>query len=171
VSAEARAIVLLLYSNADRWLTKAIECDPRMMAELGGPITPEQAGAVHRRRLATTASDPWWFKIAVGADRAAAGMIGIWPSEHGGERIDEVGWMVLPTFQGRGIASGALDLLLERARAEPRFERLHAFPAVTNAPSNALCRKLGFVNLGECDIRFRDRRLRCHHWELTLHDG
>jgi hypothetical protein len=34
-------------------------------------------------------------------------------------------------------------------RAEPKFTHVHAFPGVTNAPSNALCRKLGFENLGE----------------------
>lgn len=165
---QAHGIDLVLYSDAGRWLTEAIECNPRMMVELGGPITREEATEVHRRRLATIASDQWWFKITVGAGRASAGMIGIWPSEHEGESVDEVGWMVLPAFQGRGIASAALELPLDRARAARRFERVHAFPAVTNGPSNALCRKFGFVNLGERDIRFRDRHLRCNHWELAL---
>jgi RimJ/RimL family protein N-acetyltransferase len=162
------AIELHLYSDADAWLTEAIECDPRMMGELGGPVTPEEAAEVHRRRMATVADDPWWFTIVLERDEPAVGELGIWRSEHDGEQVDEIGWMVLPAFQGRGIASAALRTLLERARQEPRFERIHAFPGVSNAPSNALCRKLGFSLLGEREFEFRDRRLRCNHWELEL---
>ena len=63
---------LVLYSDADGWLTEAIECDRRMMRELGGPITPEEAAEVHRRRVATIAADPWWFKIVLEPDAPAA---------------------------------------------------------------------------------------------------
>jgi RimJ/RimL family protein N-acetyltransferase len=162
------AVELVLYSDADRWLTEEIECDPRMMRELGGAIRREEAAEAHRRRLATIADDPWWFKIVLHPEGQAAGMIGIWASEHDGEELDEVGWMVLPPLQGRGIATAALKLLLDRARSAPRFERIHAFPGISNAPSNALCRKVGFSLLGECEVRFRDRPLRCNHWELVL---
>ena len=76
--------------------------------------------------------------------------------------------MVLPAFQGRGVASGALSLLLERARSEPRFERVHAFPGVTNGPSNALCRKFGFSHTEESEVEFRGRPLKVNHWELDV---
>jgi RimJ/RimL family protein N-acetyltransferase len=158
----------VLYSDADRWLTEELECDPQVMLELGGPVNHEEAAEAHRRRVETIAADPWWFKVVDTSGKAAAGMIGTWRSEHDGEEVDEVGWMVLPAFQGRGIATAALELLLERARAEPRFKRLHAFPGVSNAPSNALCRRFGFSKVGECEIAFRDRELRCNHWELVL---
>jgi RimJ/RimL family protein N-acetyltransferase len=161
-------VELVLYSDADRWLTKAIECDPEMMGELGGPITSDEAATVHAQRVATVESDPWWFTIVLERDEPPVGMLGIWRSEHHGEAIDEIGWMVLPGYQGRGIATAALRMLLERAREEPRFERLHAFPSVSNAPSNALCRKLGFAKVGESDVSFRGRALRCNHWELRL---
>ena len=72
--------------------------------------------------------------------------------------------MVLPEHQGRGIASAALALLIERVTAEPRFSSIHAFPPVTNAPSNALCRKSGFVLLGAADFVYAGRALRCNHW-------
>jgi RimJ/RimL family protein N-acetyltransferase len=76
--------------------------------------------------------------------------------------------MVLPEHQGRGIASAALGLLIERARAEPRFTSIHAFPPVTNAPSNALCRKAGFTLAEEMDFVYAGRTLRCNHWALGL---
>jgi RimJ/RimL family protein N-acetyltransferase len=52
--------------------------------------------------------------------------------------------------------------------AERRFGQVHAFPAVTNGPSNRICAKNGFVNLGECDFEFAGRTLRCHHWRVDL---
>ena len=41
---------------------------------------------------------------------------------------------------------------------------LHAFPATTNAPSNALCRKHGFALHGPIDYTYRERTLRVNHW-------
>jgi hypothetical protein len=41
---------------------------------------------------------------------------------------------------------------------------VHAFPAVTNAPSNAICRSLGFLLTGEQFIAFNGRLMRANHW-------
>jgi RimJ/RimL family protein N-acetyltransferase len=111
------------------------------------------------------------LKIVPEPSGPAAGAIGIWETEHQGAQIHETGWMVLPEFQGRGIASAALALLIERARSDPTFGAMHAFPAVTNAPSNTLCRKFGFSLLEEEEFKFRGRTLRCNHWVLELATG
>jgi RimJ/RimL family protein N-acetyltransferase len=153
---------LLAYEDADFDLTEALESDPVVMGELGGPTDPARLRAVHKRRLA----DPWWFKIVPDPGGPPAGTIGIWEKELNGETIHETGWMVLPAFQGRGVASAALGLLIASVRAEPRFERMHAFPAVTNVRSNALCRKFGFSLLGERDFIYAGRTLHCNHWML-----
>ena len=158
---------LRLYSDADLALTEAMETDPAVMRELGGAVPREEIPALHRRRLATVADDPWWFVI-VGDDDRGVGEIGIWETEHDGRVVHETGWMILAAFHGRGLASAALALLLERAREEPRFEQLHAWPGLSNAASNALCRKFGFELLGEEDSGYRDARLRVNHWVLTL---
>jgi RimJ/RimL family protein N-acetyltransferase len=76
--------------------------------------------------------------------------------------------MLARPFHGRGLATAALALLLDRAREEPRFEQLHAWPGVTNPASNALCRKFGFELLGEEVGRYRDATFRVNHWVLTL---
>ena len=57
------------------------------------------------------------------------------------------------------------------ARIEPwgAGDLVHAFPKVVNAPSNAICRKLGFELLGEVD--FPARRggvVRCNDWRFEL---
>src|SRR4051794_39618120 len=134
------------------------------MRELGGPRPREDIERAHRRRL----GDPWWFTIVDGPEQLAAGNIGVWENDLDGRVVHETGWMILPAHQGRGLASAALAELLHRARAEPAFTELHAFPGVTNEPSNALCRKFGFTARGERDIEFSGRPLRCRHWVVSV---
>jgi RimJ/RimL family protein N-acetyltransferase len=144
-----------------------MQTDPVVMSELGGPLPSEEIPALHRRRLESVATDPWWFVIVTG-DNESAGEIGIWETDHDGSTVHETGWMLARRFHGRGLASTALGLLIDRARAEPRFEQVHAWPGVSNAASNALCRKFGFELLGEEDGGYRDAKLRVNHWVLTL---
>jgi RimJ/RimL family protein N-acetyltransferase len=155
---------LVRYTATDLPLTEALETDPDVMRELGGPIAASALPAIHERRL----NDPWWLKIVPEDAGPAVGTIGIWEKNLDRAIIHETGWMVLPAFQGRGIASEALTLLIELARVEPQFERIHAFPPVRNAPSNALCRKFDFALQGERDFSYAGRTLRCNHWVLAL---
>ena len=145
-----------------------METDPVVMRELGGPVPAAEIPAVHGRRLATTADDPWYFVVLAMPDAEPVGTIGIWQTEHEGAVVHETGWVLLAAHHGRGLASAALAELLDRAHAEPRFEHLHAFPGVTNPASNALCRKFGFELLGEEEGGYRDARLRVNHWVLAL---
>jgi len=156
------------YSDADRALTEALELDPEVMRELGGPADPADMARIHRMRVETVANGEWYFVIVPEPSGPPAGAIGIWESSLSGFPIHEIGWMVLPAFQGRGIASEALAEIISRARDDGRFERIHAFPGVSNAPSNSLCRKSGFVATEERQVKFRDQPLRVNHWELDV---
>jgi RimJ/RimL family protein N-acetyltransferase len=158
------------YADDDLTLTEALELDPEMMRELGGPADPDDVRRVHGTRVELAASGGWYFVIVPEPSGPPAGTIGIWESSLADPPVHEIGWMVLPAFQGRGIASEALRMIIARARSDPRYRRIHAFPGVTNAPSNALCRRAGFVHTEECDVRFRDRPLRVNHWELDVSD-
>jgi RimJ/RimL family protein N-acetyltransferase len=80
----------------------------------------------------------------------------------------ETGWMILPAFQGKGIAGSALQMILDRARADGRYEQIHAFPSISNVPSNAMCRKFGFSLIEECELEYQGRKLRSNHWRLDL---
>ena len=163
---------LVDYTDDDLALTVALESDPRVMAELGGPRDAGAIADVHRRRADGVADGSnWWFKIVPEPGGPAAGTIGVWDSDWEGGAVAEVGWMVLPELQGRGIASEALRLLIARARAEPRWGDLHAFPGETNPPSNALCRKFGFELIERCEVEFAGRPLRVNHWVLALASG
>jgi RimJ/RimL family protein N-acetyltransferase len=157
---------LVPYADTDYWLTEALETDPRVMAELGGPWPREDVLGIHRRRLEAIRGGTWWFTIVPQAGMRPVGHLGIFDSDWQGQRIAEAGWSVLPEHQGKGYASAALKLLLERAAADGRRGAIHAFPGVANEPSNALCRKFGFTLVGEETFDYRGRQLRCHHWIL-----
>ena len=52
------------------------------------------------------------------------------------------GWLVLPAFQGHGVATSATALVAERAMADGKYRFLNAYPSVVNVPLNAIYRKL-----------------------------
>ena len=155
---------LVPYTDADLWLTEALETDPAVMADLGGPWPLERIPDIHQRRLAFVAAGAWAFTIVPEPGARAVGSVNLWPSEWGGTPVNEAGWMVLPEHQGRGYATAAVRLLLGRARADGRWGDIHAFTGVANGASNTLCRKVGFALHGETEIDYGGRRLRCHHW-------
>ncbi len=145
------------------------QTDPRMMAELGGPRPREDIERAHAKSLALAAEGKCWpLKVFPEGSTSPAGEVTVSQSSHDGEAIYEIGWMILPEFQNRGIASRAVREVLEKAQAERKFGQFHAFPAVTNGPSNKICEKNGFMNLGECDFEFSGRILRCNHWRIDL---
>jgi RimJ/RimL family protein N-acetyltransferase len=70
----------------------------------------------------------------------------------------------------RAAAAGterAVRMLLEMARDDGRWGLVHAFPATSNAPSNGICRSLGFRFAGERDVTFADRVLQSNHWVIN----
>jgi RimJ/RimL family protein N-acetyltransferase len=146
-----------------------MRCDPVMMADLGGPLPPDGMADKVARDVRAAADDISWIKMIV-ADQAApdvvAGNVVIWSHEADGGPMSEIGWMVLPEFQGRGLGKLAVRTLLSQARDDGRWGLVHAFPATSNAPSNGICRSVGFTFAGEQDVTFAGRVLRSNHWVI-----
>jgi RimJ/RimL family protein N-acetyltransferase len=147
-----------------------MRCDPAMMAELGGPLPREGVEDKVARDVREAAAGTEWIKMIV-PDEAApdvvAGNVALWSHDEGGEQMSEIGWMVLPEFQGRGLGKRAVRMLLELARDDGRWGLVYAFPATTNAPSNGICRSLGFKLAGEREVTFAGRVLRTNHWIIS----
>jgi len=158
-----------MMSEGDLELRVRLETDPSVMAELGGPRPEEDIARAHARALISAAAGECWpFKVIPDDSTFPAGWVTIFASSFDAEPIYEMGWMVLPEFQGRGIASEAVGAILERARKERKFGDVHAFPGVTNAPSNRVCAKNGFADVGECEVEFAGHTLRCNHWRVDV---
>lgn len=157
-------------SMDDLALYRRMLTEPGMMADLGGALPEEGLSEKLRRIVASVEAGEVWYSVIVPDDEpeARAGTVCIWDHDWDGERISEIGWMVVPEFQGRSLATEAVRAILRRARSEGRWNVIHAFPAVTNASSNAICRKTGFSKVEERDFEYAGRVLRCNHWRIDL---
>jgi RimJ/RimL family protein N-acetyltransferase len=146
-----------------------MRCDPVMMAHLGGPRPVEEmAGKLARDVARATADTEWILMICPNAhdSRTVAGTIGVFHHEVNGAQLSEIGWMVLTEYQGQGLAKRAVAEVLRRAYADRRWGSIHAFPDVGNAPSNAICRSLGFTLEGQQDFAFAGTNLHVNHWVI-----
>lgn len=143
---------------------------PEMLEHLGGPETEEQILARHKRYVEIGGKgNGRMFSIVLLPELEAVGNIGYWERVWQEETVYEIGWGVLPTFQGRGIASAATAAAVDSARAEQRIRYIHAFPSVDNPPSNAICRKLDFKFIAECSFEYPPGSfMRCNDWRLDL---
>ena len=140
--------------------------DPEMTRHVGGPESTEKLA---ERQSKYEKPDSRQYKIVDGNSGDGIGWVGYWETTWSDEQVWEIGWAVLPSFQGRGIASSATAQVIDLARAEHHLRFIHAFPMVENAPSNAICRKVGFTLLGETDFPARQGGfIRCHDWRLDL---
>ena len=153
----------------DLALLTACVGDPAMMTHLGGPESPEKIADRQRRY---ELPDSKQYRIVDDETGQGAGYVGYWERDAHGEEVYEIGWAVVPAFQGRGIAAAATALAIEHARAErPGRRFLYAYPAVENVPSNALCRTLGFELQGVFEYVYppgSGNVLVCHDWRLDL---
>ena len=146
--------------------------DPAMTEHLGGPES-EQKIAERQARYEQPGSRQ--YKIVIDSVGTAVGAVGYWEKEWRDTTVWEVGWLVLPEHQGRGLASAGMRALLEIMRDDPvRHRFVHAFLSDENPPSNAICRKLGFELLETIDFEYPPGTgsvLRCNDWRLDLESG
>jgi RimJ/RimL family protein N-acetyltransferase len=154
------------WGEDDLPLLEKLMGDPAMTEHLGGPESPEK---IRERQSRYEPPDSGMFKIVDEKTGEAAGSVGYWERAWRERQVYEVGWSVLPAFQRRGFASLATAQVVALARSERKHRFLHAFPSIHNAPSNAICRRLGFTLLGEYEFEYPPGRLmRCNDWRLDL---
>ena len=164
------AVLLEPWSVEDLPLIQKLMSDTDVMAHLGGPETPEQIERRNKRyaHLSEDGVDQM-FKIVLASNAEPVGKIGYWKKNWRDQLVYEMGWMVLPSFQGRGIATEAGRAMIDLIRKEPRFPFLHAFPSVSNPASNAICRKLGFSLIEECQFEYPPgHSMTVNDWRLSL---
>ena len=139
------------------------------MAHVGGPETPEKI-AERQSRYSEPRSRQ--FKILDPDTDRGVGWVGYWEREWRGEEVYEAGWSLLASFHGRGMATAATAAMIEAAGEERDRRFLHAFPAPDNGPSNAICRKVGFTLIGECDFEYpKGVFVRSNDWCYDLLSG
>ena len=161
-------VTLQPWGSGDLPLLERLMGDPLMTKHLGGPESPEKLRERQGRYERLEGGDRM-FKIVDVASGAGVGSVGFWTKEWRNEQVYEIGWMVVPEFQGRGIAVAATAQAIELAKRDGKHRFMHAFPNVENAPSNAICRKLGFELLEAYEFEFpKGHFMTCNEWRLDL---
>jgi len=161
-------VTLERWGSGDLPLLERLMGDPRMTEHLGGPESPDKLRE-RQVRYERAESGDRMFKIVDVASGAGIGSVGFWTKEWHNEQVYEVGWMVVPEFQGRGVAGAATGQAIELAKRDNEHRSMHAFPNVDNAPSNAICRQLGFELLEACEFEFpKGHWMTCNDWRLDL---
>ena len=160
------------YAEDDMWVLEKTLGDPTQMVHLNGPESAEKLRERHKMFLAMSADQHagCMYTITLGLENAPVGNVGYWETEWDGQLGWETGWFVLPEFQGKGIATATMRMLVNHVAKLSRGY-LFAYPSVSNAPSNAICRKLGFVLIGEVVSEYPPKsgnRLTCNVWRLDL---
>ncbi|WP_341865990.1 GNAT family N-acetyltransferase [Paenibacillus ferrarius] len=143
---------------------------PEMLDHLGGPETDEQVHKRHKRYIDLSAAGKGrMFSIVLMPEGVSVGNVGYWETSWQGETVYEMGWGVLPLFQGKGIAAWATAEAIKQAKAEQRLRSIHAFPSVDNPASNAICRKLHFQLVSECSFEYPPGTfMHCNDWRLPI---
>jgi RimJ/RimL family protein N-acetyltransferase len=141
---------------------------PEMMEHLGGPESEEKLLARHMQYLGNGGTGGM-FSIILLPECEAVGFVGYWERVWQGETVFEMGWSVLPPFQGMGIATAAAAAAAAKASAEQKYRYIHAFPSINNPASNAICRKLDFLFIAESELEYpRGSFMQCNDWCLDL---
>jgi RimJ/RimL family protein N-acetyltransferase len=160
------SVSLRPWRSTDLHLLERLMGDPQMTEHLGGPETNEEIRSRHERYCAPRAAGSGRMLVIVGPNGEPAGSVGFWEKEWAGETVWETGWSVLPEFQGQGIATRAAALAVAEAARQSKHRSIHAFPAVGNSASNAICRKVGFTLRGAVDFEYHGHTLRCNDWAI-----
>jgi RimJ/RimL family protein N-acetyltransferase len=165
----AEKVQIKSWAEDDLTLLRLINA-PDMMEHLGGPESEEQILARHKRYLAIGGKGTGrMFSIVLLPGLESVGSIGYWDSVWQDEAIYEMGWSVLPLFQGRGLATAAVVEAIGMISKEQKFRSVHAFPSIDNPASNAVCRKLSFSLIRECEFEYPPGiMMNCNDWRLEL---
>lgn len=172
----ALSVRLVSWSEEDYPLLVRLN-SPEMTEHLGGPETDEALADRHRRYLVAARSGmihekdstypAYVFKVVV--EDVPVGNVNFWEREWQGRSVYEMGWGIVPEFQGRGLATEAVKAAIDVARGLGSRDLIHAFPSVDNGPSNAICRKAGFELIGPVEFEYpKGHWMQCNDWRLSL---
>ena len=147
-----------------------MRCDPVMMAELGGPLPREGMAAKVACDVQQAAADTAWIRMIIpggSAPGVVAGSVVLWSHEDSGTAMSEIGWRNWRNSRDAGSPRRRCACCLSSRASRSAGGLVHAFPAITNAASNAVCRSAGFSFAGEQNTSFAGRLFRTNHWVIN----
>ncbi|MCC6644059.1 MAG: GNAT family N-acetyltransferase [Polyangiaceae bacterium] len=125
---------------------------------------------------------PTEFSLGVAAERGAANAIGpfviraepgpLVVGEIGGaftsEGVVEIGYAVVRSVEGRGVATAAVRALAQRLSARADVRRVVAHTPLDRPASGRVLEKAGFLLVGELDDTHEGAPVRVRAWALDV---
>lgn len=131
------------------------ELESLLGAEVAAPWPPPLNDDDSRRwmiRLLETNPEPgwgmWYFLLKRDGDRPVAAGNGGYKGPPTSDGTVEIGYSVVPAYQGLGIAREAIAALVARAFRDPRVQRVVAETMSDNVPSLRALERNGFLRAG-----------------------
>ncbi|HEY5106270.1 MAG TPA: GNAT family N-acetyltransferase [Caulobacteraceae bacterium] len=147
---ETARLALRNYRDDERGRFADLNADPMVGQWLGGTMTREASDAAFdTRRLEIDRDGFGLWAAALKADDTMIGSVGLrrlpiaWDHPMRGEV--EVGWRLFPSVWGAGYASEAAAACLAFGFSQLGLSRIVSFTADTNAPSEAVMRRIGMT--------------------------
>lgn len=155
---ETERLILRRWKDSDRPAFAAICADPEVMQWLGGVLTPEQAGERIDRVEATFERVGYGrFLIERKADGLFLGWCGVMPCHESVTPIagqPEIGWRLIRTAWGGGLATEAARAALDDAFTRVGLPEVLAYTSQTNLRSQAVMQRLGLSREPDRDFDF-----------------
>jgi len=138
---------LIPLAEGDKALYCRLYTDPRVMARIARPRTPAEAARGFQASLRMNAEMPnrrslWTMTLK--SSGSALGLIGLDRDEPDGA---EVGVVLPPEHQGRGLATEAIGALADHAFGALGLLRLHTRHAPDHGLAAGLMQSLGFERI------------------------
>lgn len=143
-------IKLSPFDESDLDLFVEMSMSPVMMKHVYDPCSYEEANEAFAAKSQpwSMESDGWLsFGISEVATGEKLGNIGLKITNHEA-KIAEVGFMIKPSAQGKGVAGEALSLVKNYALSELNLNKLVATCSTSNSGSFKLLEKHGFIREG-----------------------
>jgi len=136
---------LRFWQDCDRAAFAAMNADPEVMHDLGGPIDATESNAKFDRYTAAQHQNGfgrWLVETHDGSFIGYAGVLKARPDHPLGEHF-EIGWRLVRSAWGKGYATEAAKAALEDAFSRVRLPEVLAYTAPDNARSQAVMGRLG----------------------------
>jgi len=132
---------------ADLEAIVAMDADPTVRRFIGGPLDPARHGEEVRRRIVEGRPEPHASWAVEWLDRPGLlGLCGLSPSEEAG--LTQIGWRLLPSAWGQGVATEAARAVLARALGPLGLPAVVALIYPENRASIRVAEKAGMARAG-----------------------
>lgn len=147
-------MTLRAFNQGDVYYINMLLSDPKVTDDLGGPFSNTQS--TEKLHDFIEASETHGYaRMAVIQDGEFAGYVGVMHNDTPGHPFgphDEIGWRLLPSFWGKGIALQAARLAVSDSFYRVGLPHVLAYTTASNLRSQAVMTRLGMTRMPDLDF-------------------